>query len=192
MKTFFLSASIPLLSRHPQFYETADVVAIRESLRGFLAAVLPTSRIVFGGHPAITPMFRLMAQEMNLHVRNHVVLYQSRFFRKEFPPDNEAFEHIVITDERPDRNASLAHMRERMLSEHVFDGAVFIGGMEGIYDEWELFGQFQKGVLRLPIATTGAAARMVFDHNPGLPEDLATEYAYLHLFRRHLLGDARA
>jgi hypothetical protein len=189
MKTFFLSASIPLLSRHSRFYSTADVVAIRESLRGLVAAVLPSSRIVFGGHPAITPLIRLMAKEMELSVHDHVVLYQSRFFQKDFPEDNSAFERIVLTEEKHDREASLDHMRHRMLSEHTFDGAVFIGGMEGIIDEWELFGRLQKDALRLPVATTGAAARVVFNETPGLPSELATEYAYLHLFRRLLLGN---
>jgi len=192
VKTFFLSASVPLRNRHPQFYESADVVAIRESLRGLLGAILPTSRIVFGGHPAITPMFRLMAQEMGLTVRDHVVLYQSRFFQKEFPPENEAFERVVLTEDKGERELSLQLMRQRMLGEHQFHGAVFIGGMEGVFEEWQLFGDMHPGVKRLPVASTGAAARLIYEkENIGISA-LKNEYAYLHLFRRLLLDDQTA
>lgn len=189
MKTFFLSASVPLRSRDQAYYETADVVAIRESLRGLIAAVLPSSRIVFGGHPAITPMIRAMAHDMGLSVRDHVTLYQSIFFRKDFPPDNAAFEQVVLTDDLGEKEASLRHMRERMLRESAFDSAVFIGGMEGVLTEWALFGEMHPDVRRLPLATTGAAARELYMHTRDLPKELASEYAYLHLFRWLLLGD---
>ncbi len=192
MKTFFLSASVPLRTRHPRFHETMDVVAIRESLRGFLGAVLPASRIVFGGHPAITPMFRLMAQEMGLTVRDHVVLYQSKHFQKIFPPENEAFERVVLTDDLGERESSLRLMRERMLGENEFHGAVFIGGMDGVQAEWKLFGEMHPGVRRLPVASTGAAANEIYEQEQiNLPE-LKNEFAYLHLFRRLLLDDKTA
>lgn len=191
MKTFFLSAGVPLRSRHPRYYESADVVAIRESLRGFIAAVLPHSRVVFGGQEAITPMFRLMAQEMGLSVREHVILYQSKFFRKDFPADNDAFEHVILTEDLGDQEASLVRMRERMMDDYEYDAGVFIGGMEGIEKEWEIFRRRHPNVPCYPIASTGAAARIVFDRSSGLPPELASEFAYLHLFRKYLLG-ARA
>ncbi|MBW0152702.1 MAG: hypothetical protein KXJ53_15940 [Phenylobacterium sp.] len=187
MKTFFLSAGVPMRERDPRYYETADNVAIRESLRGLIGAILPQCRIIFGGQPAITPMFRLIARELNLDVRNHVVLYQSKFFRKEFPPDNAAFERVELTADLGEREASLSAMRAAMFDNN-FDGAVFIGGMEGIELEWELFRAKHPSVPCFPIATTGAAARIIFDREGNLPPDLATEFAYLHLFRKHLLG----
>ena len=188
VKTFFLSAGVPLRSRNPTYYETADIVAIRESLRGFLAAVLPTSRVVFGGQAAITPMFRRMAQEMGLTVRDHIVLYQSQFFRMDFPTDNEAFENIVLTADLGEREESLALMRDEMLGNYKFDAGVFIGGMEGVEVEWELFRKKHPSAPCYPIATTGAAARIVFDSSPDLPSDLASEFAYLHLFRKYLMA----
>jgi len=189
MKTFFLSASVPLRARHEAYYQTADVVAIRESLRGLVAAVLPTSRLVFGGHPAITPMVRVGAQRMGLNVSNSVTLYQSAWFCEDFPQDNEAFEKLIVTERLQSRETSLSYMRHRMLTDQDYDAAVFIGGMNGIEEEWKLFGQHHPGVPRYPIASTGAAARILFEKNTGLPEELATEFAYLHLFRKHLLNE---
>jgi hypothetical protein len=173
--------------RDPKYYESADNTAIRESLRGLIGAVLPTGRIIFGGQPAITPMFRLIVRELDLDVRRHVILYQSKFFRKEFPPDNEAFEAVVLTPDLGDRESSLAIMRHEMLN-NSFDAAVFIGGMEGIEIEWKLFREMHPGVPCYPIATTGAAAKILFDNSPDSPPELGTEFAYLHLFRKHLLG----
>lgn len=187
MKTFFLSAGVPMRDRDPKYYESADNVAIRECLRGLIGAVLPNCRIIFGGQPAITPMFRLIVREMDLDVRKHVVLYQSMFFRKDFPPDNVAFESVVLTPNLGDRETSLDTMREAMLNNN-FHAAVFIGGMEGVEIEWRLFREKHPDVPCYPIATTGAAAKILFDDSPGLPADLATEFAYLHLFLRHLLG----
>lgn len=187
MKTFFLSAGVPMRDRDPKYYKNADNVAIRESLRGLIGAVLPDCQIIFGGQPAITPMFRLIVREMNLDVRKHVVLYQSKFFRKDFPPDNAAFEAVVLTPDLGEREASLASMRDAMLR-NTFDAAIFIGGMEGIEVEWKLFRAMHPGVPCYPIATTGAAAKILFDNSPDAPRELATEFAYLHLFRKHLLG----
>lgn len=62
----FLSASVPLPSRHHRYFETADVIAIRESVRALATAVLPVGRLTTGGHPAITPVIRKVAESMGV------------------------------------------------------------------------------------------------------------------------------
>ena len=52
----FLSASIPDKDRDPKYYETADFVAIRDAVIAIATVVVPEYRLVWGGHPAITPL----------------------------------------------------------------------------------------------------------------------------------------
>ena len=53
MLNIFLSASIPLSNRKKCFYETADVLAIKEAVRSLVEVVIPNGRIVCGGHTAM-------------------------------------------------------------------------------------------------------------------------------------------
>jgi hypothetical protein len=48
--------SVPLPSRNPVYFETADVIAVRALT---MVVVEQQIQLVFGGHPAITPMIRL-------------------------------------------------------------------------------------------------------------------------------------
>lgn len=73
-----------------------------------------------------------------------------------------------------------------MIKSRPFIAAVFIGGMEGVANEAELFAQLQPHTLMLPIASTGAAAADIFRKNT-FPAELATELTYLTLFRRALI-----
>lgn len=41
LKQVFLSASIPLVERHPSYYETADVIAIRDCVSSLAKIILP-------------------------------------------------------------------------------------------------------------------------------------------------------
>jgi hypothetical protein len=199
----FLSASVPDPRRDPRYFDTADMVAIREAVRG-LATVIARradAQLVWGGHPAITPLVREVVHAMGASLRERVRLYQSEFFRREFPPENAEFETVVVTPAAGDRARSLALMRREMLGPHQrFEAGVFIGGMEGVEDEWAAFAARHPQARLLPVATTGAAARILFErHRERIPAEtarlLATEYAYMSLFRRTLPpppGDAAA
>ncbi len=185
----FLSASVPRPDRDPVYFASADLVAIRDAVRALTAAVVPKTVLVFGGHPAITPLVRLVARDMDVAVRDRVVLYQSLKFVHEFPPEVTEFERVEkIPAVDDDRDRSLAAMRTAMLTGHTFRAGVFIGGMDGVEDEFDLFGRHHPTLPRYPVATTGAAARILFDRSPGaFPPELATDYAYFPLFQR-LLG----
>ena len=93
-------------------------------------------------------------------------MFQSRYFERVFPRDNAAFERVELVDAIPkDRDASLARMREAMLT-GPFVGGFFIGGMEGVEEEFAMFSRTQPGFPAFPIASTGAAAAKLFDASP--------------------------
>jgi hypothetical protein len=187
MKTVFLSTSIPLPERNPKYYDTADVIAIRDSVKALVTIVAPKGRIVFGGHPAITPMIRLMMREMGLPVRDHIVLFQSLLFKPIFPPDNDAFESVrLVQAVGEDRNASLLEMRLEMLKSEQFDAGVFIGGMEGVEEEYALFREIYPDKPAHPIASTGAAALIIYERLEGQRSALKENLLYLSLFRELL------
>jgi len=187
MSTVFLSASIPLPDRHPRYLDTADVVAIRDSIRALVSVVVPFGQIVFGGHPAITPLVRLLVRGMTQNVRSHVILYQSRFFESQFPPEVAEFEEVRLIDAvAGEMNASLEKMRVAMIGSCDFAAAVFIGGMDGVEEEYELFRQIHPSRPAFPIASTGAAARILFEKYMADRRELMDELRYLSLFRRLL------
>ena len=184
----FLSASVPLPSRNRVYFDTADVIAIRDAIRALTIVIIEQEiQLVFGGHPAITPMIRLQVSQTGAPVGESVVMYQSRFFERVFPRDNAAFERVELVDGIPnDRDASLARMREAMLT-GPFVGGFFIGGMEGVEEEFEMFSRIQPGFLAFPIASTGAAAAKLFSASPDLQRDhpeLRDELSYLTLMRQ--------
>ena len=138
MKNIFLSASIPLPERDSKYIDTADIIAIRDAVIALTTVVLPHHRLVWGGHPSITPLVYYVMKKLNLNIQEHVTIYQSKFFEKYFPEDNNKFNNVILTDVIDnDRDKSLLHLRERMLDEFEFSAAVFIGGMEGIEGDKE-------------------------------------------------------
>jgi hypothetical protein len=193
MNTVFLSASIPLPGRHPKYLDSADVVAIRDSIRALVNVVAPDGQLVFGGHPAITPLVRLLVRSMSLSVREHVILYQSQFFEAEYPSELSDFEEVRCVEAIPnDRDASLAEMREIMLRSHDYSAGVFIGGMEGVEVEFDLFRKIHPLRPAYPIASTGAAAKILFEKYCPDRRELVEDLRYLSLFRSLLNSSPRS
>lgn len=216
MKNIFLSASIPLPERHPKYYETADIIAIRDAVIALSSIVLTQHRIIWGGHPSITPLIYyviektlinklkrddwdlplsdeekdLIESQLKRKIQQHVLLYQSLFFENDFPPENAKFENVRLTENVGDIHSSIQLMRQKMFSENEFSAAVFIGGMDGIEVEYNMFKEYHPKALVLPIASTGAATKIVY--NNLLPEDLKNErflkdYGYMSLFQKFLI-----
>lgn len=185
----FLSASIPYQERDEKYFATADIVAIRDAVRALATVTIPKTTLVWGGHPAITPLIRYVLNRMNTNLKDHVTLYQSNFFRKFFPEDNFAFENIVVVKENIDRETSLIDMRNEMIRGNNFKAGIFIGGMEGVEEEYHIFNEAHPNALMLPIASTGAAAKIIYDNlNPKPSTRLENDYAYMALFKS-LLAD---
>ena len=84
MKNIFLSASIPLPERDSKYIDTADIIAIRDAVIALTTVVLPHHRLVWGGHPSITPLVYYVMKKLNLNIQEHVTIYQSKFFEKYF------------------------------------------------------------------------------------------------------------
>ena len=155
----FLSAGVPDPAAS-HFMGHGDSVAISSAVSAVLNVTLGRRKLVWGGHPAITPMVWAFAESMGVDYGKWVVLYQSLFFKDEFPDETKKFENVIFTDRvRDDLTASLTEMRRRMLAETGFAAAVFIGGMRGIVDEYRLFRDLAPNAAILPIMSTGGAAR---------------------------------
>jgi hypothetical protein len=183
----FLSASVPLPSRNPVYFNTADVIAIRDSVRALTMVVIEENiQLVFGGHPAISPMIRLQISQTGAPVGERVIMYQSRYFERVFPDDNVAFEHVEMIDAVPgDQKASLVSMRAAMLGQ-AFRLGIFVGGMEGVEEEHAMFRRLHPNVPAYPVASTGAAAGRIFDADADLQREhpeLRDEISYLSLMR---------
>lgn len=182
----FLSASIPLPTRHRRFYDTADVLAIREAVKALVEIILPVGRLTCGGHPTITPLLALFVQEAKLD-SNHLTIFQSTLHDAVLPPENKAFADVRMIDAvGTDVEASHKKMREAMLASRPFKAAVFIGGMEGVHAEAEMFAERWPAGKLIPVGTTGAAAWELARQDQ-FPAIFRSERTYPTLFRRQIL-----
>lgn len=182
----FLSAGVPDPRRGPQYAKTADTVAIAAAVSALVHVTLGRRLLVWGGQPAITPMIWFVADGLKVEYGQWVKLYQSNHFKDEFPEDNKRFSNVHFTKDMGDREKSLSLMREKMFSDFNFTDAVFIGGMKGIVDEFELIEKVHPAVTRIPVLSTGGAVLDLATRVPNLPPDLATDLDYVALFHRHL------
>jgi hypothetical protein len=178
----FVSASFPSGERGAPF-EPYDTAAIADAATAVVRAVLRAGgRIVFGAHPTISPLVLLIAGE---HGRGEAVeVYQSRFFEDQIPDETKRLielgfavphwtEHVPGAHEK-DPGASLELMRRKMLEESgPIDAAVFIGGMEGIFAEYELLREKRAEVPRLPLTAPGGAARELAPSDDPVADRLA-------------------
>jgi hypothetical protein len=183
----FLSAGVPDPRRGPRYAETADTVAITAAVSALVHVTLGRRLLVWGGQPAITPMIWVVAEGLGTDYGGWVKLYQSKHFEDEYPEDNQRFQNVIYTEDvGRDRELSLRLMRERMFSDFNFTAAVFIGGMGGILQEFELLQQLQPKAMFLPVISTGGAVLDVAERMGGVPPDLRDDLDYIALFHRHL------
>jgi hypothetical protein len=183
----FLSAGVPDPQRGPKYAATADTVAITAAVSALVHVVLGRRLLIWGGHPAVTPMVALVAQEMGVDYGAWVRLYQSQYFEDSFPEDNARFGNVIhVAKVEGDRERSLRAMREVMFSENAFRAAVFVGGMGGIVEEFELFRQLQPHATIVPVVSTGGAVLEVAARLRTVAPDLTDELDYVALFHRHL------
>jgi len=158
MREIILSASVSLVGRG-DYYKTSNPFLIQCAVRELVIAVIRCQKIVWGGHPSITPMIWTICEDLNVDYSEKVILYQSRYFEDRFPEDNKRFNNLILTDSIVgDQEASLLLMRRERLSRKNLCAAVFIGGMEGVKEEYHLFRQYHSHETVLPVAAPGGAA----------------------------------
>lgn len=188
IKNIFLSASVPKPGR--VYYGTADPIAIRDSVIALASAVIsrPNYHLIWGGHPSITPLIALVLNRYGLTMSNRVTLYQSAYHRRHFPPENEDIGNRIVTEDLGNEVSSMRLMREKMLGDNNFAAAVFVGGMEGVIEEYDMINHYHPNIPCFPVASTGAAAKALFNLHPGAFDNrLESELSYTTLFKE-LLG----
>ena len=201
-RAVLLSASVPAEHRDPVFLNENDpelrelralyrgarlvldegrvetVSIINDAVMSLARAVFAHhGRLVFGGHPQISPLVTTVADEYfgvgaprrEEAAHKPVLMYQSEFFRGAQPFANRSMEdadyaRVVWTEHTPEsKPASLLHMRERMIRENDPLALVCIGGMDGVVEEARLFAEWraERSGWKRPIfavTSTGGAA----------------------------------
>lgn len=195
-----LGASYP-----PRTYTSrADSHEIAAAVKAFIGAAFQQNwKIIFGGHPTISPLVLMIAREYG--TKDSVLIYQSKFFANHLGPATlslarERYCEIILTendpreippqaDETPDPTKcpkSLLVMRKAMLSHSNIDALVLIGGDTGLIEEFELFRTMLPSRPIFPIGFPGGAAREIVpvrvDHD--LQAALAGSRNYLSLCSR--------
>lgn len=173
MGAIFLSASVPT---RPPFNADSRPQEIQAVINALAQVALGRKKLVWGGHPAITPLLWAAAQSVSVEYAEAVALFQSRFFKDEdFPQENKHFANVTYVDSVPgDLANSLKAMRQAMINSTNFDAAVFVGGMEGIREEYDMFAATWPNATCIPIAQTGGAAyRLALDIGYQPPSDVA-------------------
>jgi SLOG cluster3 family len=163
MKEVFLSTSIPEKGRG-NFDDTADPFLIQYAVRELVTVCLGRQRIVWGGHPSITPMVHAVCVDMGVEDFDLVQLYQSKFYDGVFPDSNRFFAPQLTPKVPGGKTENLTRMRSEMLSRPNLHAAVFIGGMDGIFEECELFLKYHKhDGTAFALTAPGGAARELAD-----------------------------
>ena len=181
----FLSASIP--DRQLETY-IPDPLAIREAVLALVSVIIQERELVFGGHPAISPLVEHAARSLN--AVDNVHIFQSRFFEQNIPPVAKAFKNLHWTPMIPNqREESLQLMREEMIHFKTFRAGVFIGGMDGVEKECEVFKSLYSRDQIFPVASTRGAAWLLWDKGEGCQvpttrNQLVNNKRYRALFRR--------
>lgn len=154
----FLSASVPTAGSGT-FYESASPYLIQFAVRELITTALGRRLIVWGGHPAITPMVLAACEDLEVNYEKSIVLFQSTFFNDSFPKENERFGNVnYVKGIKGDKELSLSLMREEMFKSFSYSAAVFIGGMEGVMDEYKTFSRLQPSADIIPVGASGGAA----------------------------------
>jgi hypothetical protein len=197
-----------LLELNKRYRQSAKPQRIRLAVTELTkAALMREVQVIFGAHPAISPMVLEAARNAGAPP-DSILIFQSDFFANCIPrstlelSDWSAgrlfFTRQRSADRRYDaRNLSLTEMRSLMVSAKNLRGAIFVGGMEGVEDEAKLFKLAHPNLPRYAVASTGSAALDLFDRAPhefagSLPDPgilkIGTSYS---LLARKILDDMR-
>ena len=161
-QSLFLSASFPSGARGQRF-KPVDPGGIADAVTAIVRAVLVRNgRLLFGDHPTITPLVLMIASELD-H-KGAVDVFQSNWFQRQITDETHAlveagYGTIHWTPTCATREDSLHVMRAEMLrSVPALIAGVFIGGMEGIKDDFRQFRKFHPKLPRISIHGPGGAA----------------------------------
>jgi hypothetical protein len=172
-RAILLAASYP-----PREYKSkADSHEIAAAVKALAGAIFHQGwTLVFGGHPAVSPLILMIAREYGQ--KNRVVIYQSLYFFHHIGPatralTEEGFGKIeFVANDRtetpppPERPVdptkcpkSLTALRERMVSHPGIMGLVLVGGDTGLRQELDVFSKRHNHLPVIPIGAPGGIAR---------------------------------
>lgn len=157
----FLSASFPQPGRAESF-APSDPAALADAVTAVARAILHrNARLICGGHPTITPLLLYVASEYQR--RHQLLVYQSERFRDDVPDETwrlsrDGYGELRFTPTVGGLSEDLDLMRHEAFTTADYRGAVFIGGMEGIIDEYKLFAKLQPEARRFALSGPGGAA----------------------------------
>lgn len=192
-RSLFLSASVPhrrsaarLRTPHEDeanqwFVEHAEPLRIREAIAHLCRFAFSRDLgIVFGGHPAISPLLLEAASRFSPEhserteapPRPRVVIFQSLLYVGRIPPATLALANwqcgtLLWTrpepEDAPSDEASLTTMRVAMIGSPGLLAGLFIGGMEGLMEEARLFHRRHPDAPMYAVGSTGSAAARLLE-----------------------------
>jgi hypothetical protein len=161
--------------------------------------------LVSAAHPTIAPLLLYVAGEFPRSSEPRVIIYQSHFFDRVLPLATRRFEDAGVgilrwtdavegdTPEPGRRNASLQLMRETMLRETDPAAAIFIGGMDGISIEHDMFRELHPRRPVYALGPPGGEARSLAETaDSPLNRELMTMDVYPAVLRRIVADISRS
>jgi len=177
----FLSASIPYQKdtiKNSHYLKTAQPRRVIDAVSFLARAVFCRElNLIFGGHPAISPMVLDIARRFLDQTEPRVAVFQSMFFYQMIPQDTLRlaewdYGHLFwtqrcsATPSKNERDASLTWMRTVMLHCPNLVAAVFVGGMEGCEEEADLARNLPGKLPCFAIGSSGSAAGDLLKSDP--------------------------
>jgi SLOG cluster3 family len=184
----FLSASVPYerqslktnfeVERNRRYLASLQPQRIRLTVTEITkTALMRQAQLIFGAHPAISPMVLEAARNLGAPP-DSILIFQSAFFEGRIPHStlelsNWSAGRFFFTpiqrggEEHEERRRSLTEMRSLMVSPKNLRGAIFVGGMEGVDEEAELFKKANEYLPRYAVASTGSASMELFERSEG-------------------------
>lgn len=194
----FLSSSIPVHGWQGD-YEPREIT---DAVVACVSAIwIAGGKILYGGHPAIAPLLLSAAQDFRPEAEGSqasaedplVTVYQSSLYESLIPAETRRLEAARLgrirfipaaPGELPERGRNLASldlMRQAMLARDNDPAfAVFIGGMQGIVEEYHQFRTEFPGRPVYPIGAPGGEARKLAADLENEPYRLVDRTALLH------------
>jgi hypothetical protein len=194
-KKIFLSASIPRIGREERYHRVPDApFEIEQAVISLARAVFSEGgRLVFGGHPSISPLVAMVVGEYReprfaeSAEEQHgapIEIFQSRAFEGHLPDETllmyrlgyasitwieavggEHYEPEFQNDEAPCPQ-SMQRMRTSMLDRSSPNAMVCIGGMEGLEAEVKMVLDKRPKIPIYVLERTGGAAGLLRERYP--------------------------
>jgi len=191
-KYVFLSASFPEegVKWASDFGASINPLKTTSAVKAIANAIfLKGGKLVFGGHPTITPLILNVGKKYQARVLEKgespfIKIYQSEYFKDLIIDEVSKLETAKIGEIHwtkainGDREASLLEMRKKMIEENDPVFCVLMGGKDGIIEEFNIFHETYPKRKVYPFGTTGGASRQLLKsrrallENLGIPEQL--------------------